>query len=138
MTDDTAELIANLNNPMWRLCNLYRIITKDGTDDDAGLVVQFKPNRAQRRLLARLHNRNIILKARQLGFTTLISLLWLDTALFSKDPIRCGIIAQGREDAEVIFRDKVKFAYENLPDMLRERMPLKRDSASELLFAHNG
>lgn len=134
--EELAELDGNLNDVMWRLSNLYKIIIK-GEDEDDILVIQFKPNRAQRRLIARLHHRNIILKARQLGFTTLICILWLDTALFSKNPMRCGIIAQDREAAEAIFRDKVKFAYDNLPDELRARMPLERDSASELLFAHN-
>lgn len=135
MADAAAELAANLSDPMWRLCNLYKIMIKgdDGADD---LVIQFKPNRAQRRFLNRLWHRNIILKARQLGFTTLIAIVWLDHALFNAN-VRCGIIAQDREAAETIFRDKVKFAYENLPPALKEAMPLARDSASELLFAHN-
>jgi len=137
MTFTAAELAANLDDPVWRLSNLYKIIIKDD-DEDEGLVIQFRPNRAQRRLLARLHNRNIILKARQLGFTTLIALLWLDTALFSNSPIRCGIIAQDKGAAESIFRDKVKFAYDNLPESLRMVMPLAKDAADELLFAHNG
>lgn len=134
------ELAKNLDDPVWRLCSgaLYKIIIKGDDEDDDALVIPFKPNRAQRRLIRRLHHRNIILKARQLGFTTLVAILWLDTALFSKQPIRCGIIAQDREAAETIFRDKVKFAYNNLPEVLRERMPLARDSATELLFAHNG
>lgn len=106
--------------------------SRDGDDS----VVPFKPNRSQRRLLSRLWHRNIILKARQLGFTTLIAILWLDHALFNADQ-RCGIIAQDREAAEVIFRDKVKLAYDRLPDQLKEAFPLARDSATELLFAHN-
>jgi hypothetical protein len=128
---------AHLDDVMWRLNNLYYIITK-GEEDDDELVVKFKPNRAQRRLIRRLHHRNIILKARQLGFTTLIAILWLDTALFSKSPIRCGIVAQDRDTAEVIFRDKVKFAYERLPEFLRKEMPLATENKSELLWAHNG
>ncbi len=131
------QLALHLDDPAWRLSNLYKIIVK-GDDEEDGLVIQFKPNRPQRRLIRRLHHRNIILKARQLGFTTLIAILWLDTALFSKSPIRCGIIAQDKEAAEVIFRDKVKFAYNNLPEALRLAMPLSKDSASELMFAHNG
>lgn len=133
---DIATLTANLDNPAWRLANLYQIITKGDDGDD--LVVDFKPNRAQLRLFTRMHWRNLILKARQLGMTTFIAILWLDTALFSKDPIRCGIIAHSREDAEVIFRDKVKFAYDHLHETLKQAFPLKRDSASELLFEHNG
>lgn len=68
--------------------------------------------------------------------TTLVAILWLDHALFNADQ-RCGIIAQDREAAEAIFRDKVKLAYDRLPEILKAAMPLSRDSASELLFAHN-
>lgn len=123
---------------MKRICTLYKIIVKGDDDpDDEGLVMQFKPNRAQRRLIARLHHRNIILKARQLGFTTLVCILWLDTALFSKSPIRCGIIAQDKEAAEAIFRGKVKFAYDNLPDEIRQARPLSKCTQSEMEFEHN-
>jgi len=130
------ELAKCLADPMWRVCSgyLYKIMVK--SDDGDGSVVPFKPNRSQRRFIGSLWYRNIILKARQLGFTTLVAIRWLDHALFNPDQ-RCGIIAQDREAAEVIFRDKVKLAYERLPDALKEAMPLARDSASELLFAHN-
>lgn len=132
---EVAEFARNMADPMWRISNLYKIIIKGDNDED-GLVVQFKPNRAQRRFIERLHHRNIILKARQLGFTTLISIVWLDHALFNANS-RCGIIAQDRDAAKVIFRDKVKFAYHNLPEALRKAMPLEADNADELLFAHN-
>lgn len=130
------ELLANLNDPMWRISHLYKIIIKGDAYDDENLVIPFKPNRAQLRFIDRLHHRSIILKARQLGFTTLIAIVWLDHALFNAN-VRCGIIAQDRDAAEVIFRDKVKFAYDNLPPLLKEAMPLVKDSASELLFGHN-
>jgi hypothetical protein len=132
-----AELAQCLVDPMWRLCSgfLYKIMLKAAEGEDA-TVVPFKPNRAQRRLIARLWHRNLIVKARQLGFTTLIAIMWLDHALFNADQ-RCGIIAHDREAAEVIFRDKVKLAYDRLPAELKQAMPLAKDSASELLFAHN-
>ena len=131
-----AEFSRALADPVWRICSgaLYKIMVK--SDDGEGSVVPFRPNKAQTRLIRRLHHRNIILKARQLGFTTLVAIMWLDHALFVPDQ-RCGIIAQDREAAEAIFRDKVKLAYDRLPTALRERMPLGRDSATELLFAHN-
>lgn len=134
-----AELRTCLSDPMWRLGSgyLYKIMIKgDDDDDDDALVVPFKPNRAQRRLLSKLHYRNIILKARQLGFTTLIAIYFLDCALFRAN-IRAGIIAHEEAAAKAIFRDKVKFAYEQLPPELLAAMPLKRDSAEELLFVHN-
>lgn len=132
---EISEIERNMADPIWRLSNLYKIIIKGDNGED-GLVIQFRPNRAQRRFVRRLWHRNIILKARQLGFTTLICLVWLDYALFTRN-VRCGIIAQDREAAEVIFRDKVKFAYDNLPPELKAQFPLGKDSASELLFAHN-
>lgn len=135
-----ADLKVCLSDPLWRLCSgvLYKIMIKgdDNDDSDDALVVPFKPNRAQRRLLKRMHSRNIILKARQLGFTTLICIFFLDCALFRRN-IRAGIIAHEEDAAKAIFRDKVKFAYQQLPEALRMAMPLGRDSAEELLFAHN-
>lgn len=131
------ELARCLADPEWRLFSgcLYKIMIK-GDDGEDAMVMPFKPNRAQRRFITRLWHRNLILKARQLGFTTLVAILWLDHALFNANQ-RCGIIAQDREAAEIIFRDKVKFGYENLPVEIRERFPLSTDSKTELLFAHN-
>ena len=146
LPETADELAACLADPEWRLFSgcLYKIMIKgddkirpDGTIEEAdSFVLPFRPNRAQRRFIARLWHRNLILKARQLGFTTLIALMWLDHALFNANQ-RCGIIAQDREAAEAIFRDKVRFAYDNLPIEIRDRFPLDRDSASELLFKHN-
>lgn len=113
---------------------LYKIISKAG-DGDVN-VVPFVPNRHQNKFMNSLWHRSVICKARQLGFTSLVSIMWLDHALFNSDQ-RCVVIAQDRESAEVIFRDKIKFAYDHLPAIVRERMPLARDAAAELLFAHN-
>lgn len=134
---DIQDLKAKLSDPWWRLTsgNLYKIMIK-GDDDEDSLVIPFIPNKHQLDLLNNLHTRNIILKARQLGFTTLIAVYFLDCALF-RENIRAGIIAQGEDIAKTIFRDKVKFAYDNLPIQLRQAMPLDRDSQSELLFQHN-
>lgn len=132
------ELEQRLRDPMWRIASgqLYKITIRDNDNDDESFVIPFVPNQAQLRFLNDLHYRNIILKARQLGFTTLIAIVWLDHALFNANQ-RCGIIAQDLDAAEVIFRDKIRFAYDNLPDVLRERFPLKSENKSELLFAHN-
>lgn len=142
-----AELERCLSDPEWRLFSgcLYQIIVKgepirndqgEVIDEGESFVMPFKPNRAQRRFIKRLWHRNLILKARQLGFTTLIAIMWLDHALFNGNQ-RCGMIAQDRETAESIFRDKVIFAYDHLPEEIRQRFPLARASTKELLFAHN-
>lgn len=138
MTSEQVELIkSKLTDPYWRITSgeLYKIIIKgDKADDD--LVLAFKPNRAQRRFIKRMHHRNLILKARQLGFTTLIAIMWLDHAQYNPNS-RCAIIAQDKLAAEMIFRDKVKFAYENQPEFIREMFPLKEENKSEIVFGHN-
>ncbi|WP_423454282.1 terminase [Ottowia sp. VDI28] len=135
---NAEELARCLADAEWRLFSgcLYQIIVKSEDEEGESFVMPFKPNRAQRRFIMRLWHRNIILKARQLGFTTLIAIMWLDHALFNGNQ-RCGMIAQDRETAEAIFRDKVVFAYDHLPAEIRERFPLARASTKELLFAHN-
>lgn len=129
---DEADLARCLADPMWRICSgfLYWIKIKVGEGDTA---IRFKPNRAQRRFMARLWHRNIILKARQLGFTTLVCILWLDHAMFNANQ-NCGIVAQDRESAESFFRDKVVFAYDHLPEEVRAAVPLVKRTASELQF----
>jgi hypothetical protein len=114
----------------WRLSNLYNIIDKDGHK------VQFRPNWAQQALLDDLHSQNLILKARQLGFTTFIQIFMLDACLFNSN-IRAGTIAHRLDDAKVIFRDKIRFPYDNLPDQLKAAQPIKKDAADELLFENN-
>lgn len=137
LPSNKAELARCLADPEWRINSgaLYKIMVKGDGDEDV-TVLPFIPNRAQRRFIRRVWHRNLILKARQLGMTTLVSILWLDHALFNANQ-RCGIVAQDREAAEAIFRDKIKFAYDNLPQPIKESFPLARDSATELLFAHN-
>jgi hypothetical protein len=125
-----------LEDPAERLRSLYWIITKG--EDDGDLSIRFSPNEVQQQLMRDLWHRNLVLKARQRGITTLMSILWLDTALFSKSPIFCGVVAHEREAAEEIFRTKVVYAYEHLPAVLRERFPLAKKTATSLVFGHNG
>lgn len=127
---ESAEIQRKLSQKSWRLRNLYYIT------DEKGRKVPFRPNPAQLKLLQDLHFRNVILKARQLGFTTFIQIFMLDAALFSSN-VRCGVIAHNREDAQVFFRDKIKFAYDNLPDWVRPFVPTPtKNEAGELMLAN--
>jgi len=114
----------------WRINNLYYITDKDGNR------VKFQMNWAQEALFDDLWFQNIILKARQLGFTTFIQLYMLDICMWFPD-IRAGTIAHTREDAEAFFRDKVKYPYDQLPDALKQCNPAAEDSAKKLTFANN-
>jgi len=119
-----------LANRRWRLDNLYHIIDKDGRR------IAFRLNWAQEALLDGLHHQNVILKARQLGFTTFIQLFMLDACLFNSN-IRAGTVAHKLDDAKTIFRDKVKYPYDNLPEQIKAARPIAKDSADELMFSNN-
>ncbi|MEP0150002.1 terminase [Roseibium sp.] len=123
---DTRQFL----DPRWRLSNLYWIT------DKRGQAVKFEPNSAQLQFLDELHTSNIILKARQLGFTTLCCLIYLDACVFNPNT-RAGVIAHKLDDAKVIFRDKIKFPYDQLPEQIRANVPATQDSADTLTFANN-
>lgn len=135
--------LKKLSDPVWRITSgkIYKVKAKakGKTDDgESGSIIQdFIPNYAQRIFLRNMHQRNIILKCRQLGFTTLVCLLWIDTALFSEDPIDVVIIAHDEESMESILRTKVRFVYENLPGYLKEKFWLLKDNTTEMIFGHN-
>jgi len=116
-------------DPWWRICNLYHIV------DERNQIVKFTPNDEQRDLYHSLHTRNLILKARQLGFTTLICILALDQCLFNKN-FSAGIIAHNREDAEKFFRIKVMFAYQHLPESLRQGVSVVKKTESQVTFSN--
>jgi len=118
-----------LSDPWWRLNNLYKI------KDKAGNVITFKPNWAQKALYEQMHYLDIILKARQLGMTTFIQIFMLDRCLFN-DNQNAGVVAHNKEDAEAFFADKIKFAYDNLPEDLRAMRKATSDTTRSLKFSN--
>lgn len=108
----------------------YRIKDKDGG------VVPFRMNPDQRKFLSERHGFDLILKARQKGFTTVIQLDMLDDCLFMPNTAG-GIVAHNREDAEAFFADKIKFAYDGLPSEFRKLVPAEQDTAKSLKFGND-
>lgn len=127
----TQEILQkHLGDRFWRLNNLYYIL------NEQGVKVPFRMNAVQCKLYRNLHWLNLIPKSRQHGITTFISVFELDACLFNSD-IRAGIIAHKLADAKKIFRDKIKFAYNHLPDDLKDAVKLLKDDAQELVFSNN-
>lgn len=124
------ELKKYLNNRWWRLNNLYWI------KDKQGKKIKFRLNWAQKHFYKALHYFNVILKARQLGFTTFIMIYFLDCCLFN-DNQAAGVIAHTKDDAQDLFDNKVKFAYDNMPQWLKDLRPADTDTAKKLVF-NNG
>lgn len=113
----------------WRLNNLYKI------QDENGDVVTFRMKPAQQKFYENLHYLNTILKGRQLGFTTLIQILMLDTALF--EPNRSvGTVAHKLDAAKKIFKTKVKFPYDNLPEEIKQMVSVVQSSEGAMEFSN--
>lgn len=70
-----------------------------------------------------------------MGFTTFIQIVITDRIVFVPDT-RAGVIAHRFEDCEVILRDKIKFAYEQLPAVIQAAVPIVTDNESELMLAN--
>jgi hypothetical protein len=123
------QLYRCLSDKRWRLNNLYHITDKSARH------IPFRPNWAQTHFYDNRHSLSLILKVRQLGFTTAEDIDILDDALFTPN-LRCGIIAHHISDAQAIFSDKIKYAYDHLDDDIRAAIPLVKESADTLVFAN--
>lgn len=125
------KLKANLSDRNWRLNNLYFIKNKNGQK------VLMRYNWAQKTFYSSMWYFNVILKARQLGFSTFICIYFLDSCLFN-DNHRCGIIDSGIDDAKKKLK-MIKFAYENLPPEFKGIIyPEMTTNAAELIEFANG
>lgn len=115
------ELLADRD---WRMNNLYRI------QDKAGQVITFRMNESQARFWNEMWWMNVILKDRQRGFSTLIAMFILDSCLFTPHT-QAGIIDITLPDAKKKL-DKIGFAYDGLPDAIKDSIPLITDAKESL------
>lgn len=128
-----AGLVERLADPVWRLgCGgIYHL------KDRSGRARPFVPNAVQREFIAGLHTRNIVLKARQLGITTVSALMLLDEAIFGEHRAM-GIIAQDLGTAQAVFEHIVLFAYDRLPAWLAPHVRSRHRTRQELSIARTG
>lgn len=103
--------------------------------DESGAAVPFRLRPLQERFLVEQHGFDLLLKARQLGFTTVIQLDYLDDCLFNPN-IAAGVIAHNREDAEAFFNNKIRFAYDSLPEEFKSAVPATQDSIRSMQFGN--
>ena len=101
--------------------------------DKQGRLVALEPNRAQREFERRYTERNIVLKARQLGITT-----WAAARFFVATITQPGTVpvqvAHDQQSAEAIFRIVHRFL-ENLPENLRKgALRTARNNVRQIAF----
>ena len=114
---------------LWRLNNLYRIT------DENGREVIFRMREAQLDFYRRMWRRNVVLKARQLGFTTLIDLIGLDMALWTPN-CTCVIIAETDKKAKEIMEKKIVYPYEHLPEDIRNFVRVETQEKGRMSFSN--
>ncbi len=117
-----------IDNPEWRIDNLYWI------QDEQGRECKFVRNDAQSHFWRQKWFLNVILKARQLGFSTQIALEILDECLFIPN-FTAGIIDYSLDDAKKKL-NKIKFAYERLPTALKAKVGLVKANTEEMEFTN--
>lgn len=110
---DPKDILKALSLKWFRINVLYKI------KDKKGKVIRFRANAAQKQFYLYRHILDIILKARQLGFTTFKMIDSLDSCLFT-DNFSAGCIAHTLEDAKDIYRNKIRFAYEKISNQWRQ------------------
>ncbi len=125
---DEQDALAKFSDRYWRLNNLYRV------QDETGADVPFVMNEAQNELWDDLHHCNIIPKARQLGFSTFICIFILDACLFIPNT-SAGTIDITLDDAKKKL-EKIRFAYDRVPQEIRSAVPLVTENKQSLEWAN--
>lgn len=115
-----------LLDPIWRLTHLYYIVDKNGQK------ILFRPNSLQQRVNETPDRRKLILKSRQIGFSTQEILKMFDFTIFGRNRTSC-ILAHENDAIEKLFRI-VQRAYKWMPDDLKPKLDRGGGSKHELYF----
>ena len=104
--------------------------------DKKGRLIPLEPNEVQQRFLQDIEENpwTYVLKARQLGLTTIIAARNIWKVLFRPN-YKVAVLAHRGDSAQVIFEIYKRY-YENLPDFLQ--FPTNKSNVRELAFFHGG
>lgn len=121
-TQDKLDIINN--SPVLWLKNFIKIV------DNSGNLVPFNVNKEQENFIKHMDKYNIILKSRQIGFSTLSLGLMLFYACTMPNTSYLMLSYDG-ESVQNLF-DRLKAMYESMPD--KHKLPQKRMNKMELLL----
>ena len=119
-SSDEDMILNYLPCKIWRLNNIYTIRDKFGTP------MKFNLHRAQHLAYAASlrHARQIILKSRQQGISTLWLISFFDDAIIY-DNMNCGLMAQDA-DAATDLLERVTYAWDDLGDAIKNFLGIAR------------
>ncbi len=121
------DIKCKLRDKDYRLNHFYKIRDKNKQ------LITFKLNRAQAHFKENAHTRNIILKSRQLGFTTYEAIDELDDTLWTPN-FKALMLSYDKDSALEIFDDKIDLAWQNYPEILKSLYKIDSDRANKLKF----
>ena len=120
--------LKRFKDPVFRISSLYSIRTREGK------VIPFRPRPQQLQVLDMLYRQKLkrvcILKARQLGFSTLLGIVCLDQLCWSVGR-QISLVDKTQEDARQKLKNIVALAYDSLHAELKARFLVDRTNASE-------
>lgn len=102
-----------------------RIIDKTGTE------VPFVLNKAQMMFIEKATGRDIILKARQEGFSSLIGAIFMADFLLKENSY--SVVLADNADNAMGLLDRVKFYFKSYQDIIGVKIPLKYNSKYEMV-----
>lgn len=131
ITKESAEykaLLKQFADRDWRINNLYYVLDEDGKK------VRYKRRPAQLKYSQESWLLDLIVKARQLGFSSEIAIQIIDLCIFKKN-ITAGIIDFTLDDAKLKLK-KIKIAYQGLPLRVRQAVQMVKDNEEEIWFSN--
>lgn len=114
------------------MINYAKAIAKFDIVDKAGQVVSFIPNKFQLELLETMTNKNLILKSRQIGFTSLILAIFTVDFLLTENSRSVCISHDGPSATKLL--DRVKYFIDSA-ESKGLKINLKYNSRNELVNA---
>lgn len=117
----------------WRVQNCYSVSNKDSQK------VLFSFNKAQQHfvenVLLKGFRKVIVLKSRQLGFTTLVAIWFLDEVIFNPNKNALQV-AHTQKDGSELFNNKVAYAVRNLCPAMLNLLDIQQNRANKVQFSY--
>lgn len=129
---DEAEFQATLGDPIWRLCNIYTIRSEEGKP------IRFEPNEEQMEVVREIYEHGarilILIKARQLGMSTLLCIIALDTIMWGTSVEAC-LIDFNSINAKKKLREKIIYAWDRLHPLIKDQFTVYAKSLQKGEFS---
>ncbi len=131
-----AKLRAIIADPVKRLKTFYKV-----KDAATGRMVRFVPTPEQAEIIHAIHvqglTKILILKARQLGMSTVINLIMADFMIWNEG-WQGSIVDEDQKAAALKLKYKVRAAFESMPNNIKAMFEIENSNDSEFAVRFRG